>query len=382
MKSIFEYNPLFREALTRLQFRIDAASQENVRIFDQTWYEKHFTVGRLPHLRGEFDNVLGKHHITIAASTINGRAAEPLRMNQGFYEQRQKMFTHAHAFKLTSDEILELLDKVEIAKRNGDTKAVDYIVDVLFDHTKEAVDGVRARLDLIILSALSNEGVHSVTQDNDPQSPFIGTSMDFGLPAGNKAVVGSGKEWYNPTTGTWNAALQATLDPVVEISDVLKKQRTKIKTILTDEQTIDYICGTAKMKSYINSTLYPTQPLDLNMLNRWMRDHNKPVFEVVEREVCVQNGDHISDPITPFRKAQLVFLPENQIGTIETKYSDKERGIKDDGVKYANVGRIELRRMAYGERDGGEYYELLKAGVTAAPAMDTIDRILTLDTTK
>ena len=382
MKSIFDYNPIMHEALTRLQFRVDQASKENVNLFDETWYSKHFKMNTVPHIRGEFATVLGKKHITIAASTINGKSSEPIRMNQGFYEHAQKMFTHAHAFKMTSDEILGLLDVVEIAKKNGDKSAVNYIVDTLLNHTKEAVDGVNARLDLIILSALSNEGVHTITKENDPQSPFVGMSMSFGLPEANKAVVGADKKWYNATAKTWNSVLQSTIDPIVEINDVLKRQRTKIKKILLDEATLDFIMGCDKMKNYVNSVLYPNMPLDINMLNAWMRQHNKPEFEVVYREICVQNGDSISEPIAPWRTGQLVFIPDEQIGTIETKFTEKERGIVDEGVKYANSGRIELRRMAYGERDGGEYYELLKAGITAAPAMDTIDRILTLDTTK
>ena len=107
-KSIFEYNEAFKQALRRTQFRIDAASKKNVEIFGKTWYENHFAMGRVPHMLSDFDTILGKMHLTIAASTINGRSAEPLRMNQGFGKIAQKMFTHAHAYKMDADEIREL----------------------------------------------------------------------------------------------------------------------------------------------------------------------------------------------------------------------------------------------------------------------------------
>lgn len=386
MKSIFEYNPLMRDALERVQYRIDAASKENVDLFGQTWYKKHFKVNPIPHIRGEFDTILGAAHITIAASTINGRALEPLRAKGELAELRQKMFKHAHAYKLTADEILNMLDKAEIIKRNGgaqgEAQAVAFLADQLMDNTLEAANGVDARLDYIILSALSNGGKHAVTQKNDPQSPFVGLTMDFGLPAANQAVVGAGNEWYNETSGQWNTALQATLDPIKEINDVLKKSRKRMQTILVDEDTLEYIMGCEKLKTYLNNQLtFPNEPIDIVKLNAYMTAHQKPTFEVVYREIDIQNGDEVETQ-TPWRTAQLVFLPSNQIGTIETKFTDKERGIQDENVKYANIGRIELHRMAYGEYEASEYYELLKAGITAAPSFTTFDQVLTLDTTK
>lgn len=386
MKSIFEYNPLMRDALERVNYRMEAASKENVDLFGQVWFKKHFRINPVPHIRGEFDTMLGAAHITIAASTINGRSLEPLRAKGKLAEVRQKMFTHAHAYKLTADEILNLKDKAEILKKNGgeqgEAQAVKFLTDELYNYTQEAVNGVYARLDYIILSALSNEGKHAVTSDNDPQSPFAGLTMDFGLPAANCAVVGENNEWYDPDTKQWNTELQATLDPIKEINDVLKKSRKRMQTILLDEDTLEYIMGCAKLKTYLNNQLtFPNEPIDIVKLNAYMKAHQKPTFEVVYREIDIQDGDEVTTQ-TPWRTAQLVFLPSNEIGTIETKFTEKERGIQDDEVKYANVGRVELHRMAYGEKEASEYYELLKARITAAPSFVTFDQVLTLDTTK
>lgn len=387
-QSIFELNSMFKDALKRVQFRMEAASKREVELFDKPWYEKYFPMGKYPHLKGDFNTVLGKSHITIAASTLNGRASEPLRMTEGYEELAQKMFYHGHAFKLTSDEILDMQDMAEIIRKTqGSEEAMNYIVNKIFDHTGEAINGVKARLDIIILSALSNEGVHKITKENDPQSPFVGKEMHFGLPDENSALADAGKVWYNAQTGVWNAALQdkeTGLDPIEEIDSIVRPFRSKFKTqkILLDDATLRFILGMGKLKGYLNSLLYPSQPISIEMANNWLRDHDLPIFEVVRREVNIQDGDELH-AITPWRTAQMVFLPEaNRIGTIETKFSDRERGLISEGVTYANYGRIETRRMSYGEKEGGEYYELLKAGITAAPSFDTIDRILTFDGSK
>lgn len=372
--SIFEYNSIFKEAAKRVKFRLDMASKEHYEIFAQPWYKKHFKFGAVPHQSKDFKTILGKLYLPVAASTINDRSAEPLRMNQGFTEMAQTMMTHAHAYKLTADELRSLLDMARLAKEQQDIDAVEYIANVLMNHVKMAVEGVDARLDTIILGALSNEGTFTFTADNDPGSPFVGETIAFGMNRTKQcASVGAGNEWV--------AGNESKVDPIVEIDDVLQRQRTPIKTILTDRDTLRFLLRTDAMKGYINSTLYPNQPISVPAVNRWMADNGLPTFEVVEREVGIQKNNNINI-ITPFKAGQLVFLPETQIGTIETCLSDAEVGLASEGVKYANYGRTEVRRLTQGEKENAAYCEITKASLTAAPAMDTIDRILTLDTTK
>lgn len=370
-KSIFDRNAVFGQALRKTKFRIDAASKMNVEIFGKTWYENHFPMGKVPHLLSDFDTILGKMHLTIAASTINGKSAEPLRMNEGFNKLAQKMFTHAHAFKMESDEIRELYLMAKAAEENADVQAVDYIADVLFDHSKAAVQGVRERLDLIILYLLSHGGDFTFSADNDPQSPFIGDTIHFGIPAENKdALTGD---------DTWIASHAATVDPVAVINEVCSKSRIKMQKILMDRPTMLFILSTAAMKNYLNTTQRPNLPLSLPQVNDWLNAFGLPSIEVVEKTSLIQNGRGLSE-YTPWKAGALCFIPDNQIGTIETRLSDAEIGIKSEGVSYANYGRIELRRMTIGEKENSDFAEIIKASITAAPSVDTARNILCLDT--
>lgn len=372
-KSIFEYNPIFKEAMERVVFRLEAASKEHINIFGQPWYKKHFTMGSVPHTEKDFKTILGQLHLPVAASTINDRAAEPLRMNQGFEDLKQTMFTHAHAYELDTDKILELMKLADLAEKNSDISAVDYIANYLMDQTGAAVDGVDARLDIIILGALSNKGKFTFSAENDPGSPFIGQTIDFGMKTSHCAEVGSGHEWVQEHL--------ESVDPIVELEEVLSRQRRKINTILTDADTVRFIRRTKAMKNYINSTQYPNQPVSLGALNSWMKDNQYPTFEIVEREVGIQRNGKI-DTFVPFKAGQMVFLPENQIGTIETCLTPAQRGLKSEGVEYSYYGRTEVRRLTQGEKENSDYREITKATLIAAPSMNTIDQILTLDTTK
>lgn len=370
--TLFE-SSLYQEAAERVRYRLEEASKQEVEIFGQPWWQKHFVYGATPHTLSNFKTILGKMHLTIAASTIDGKSAEPLRMNQGFESIEQSMFTHAHSFKLESDQIREMIMLVNTATDNNRERVIDYITNTLFGITKEAVNGVHARLDYIILSALSNAGKFTFTAENDPQSPFVGKTIDFGMPSSNYAEVGTGNEWIE--------ANKDIIDPLKEIDDITSNSIVDLKKILVDRQTMNYIRKTKAMQSYINSTLYPTKPLSESIINDWLSANGYPVFEVVERKVAVQNGDSLATQ-TPWKTGQLVFLPEEQIGTIETRQSDAELGMESEGVKYSNYGRIEVRKFTQGERENTNYCEITKASITAAPSMDTIDNIFVLNTQK
>lgn len=373
-QSIFEYNDVFKQALRKTKFRLDAASAQNVEVFGKTWYDKHFQFGPVPHLMKEFNTILGKLHLTIAASTINGKSGEPLRMNEGFNKIAQKMFTYAHAYKMEGDEIRELMLMAEAAAKNADIKAVEYIANVLFNQYGEAVKGVRERLDIIILEALSHEGKYAWTADNDPQSPFIGQEISFGFKAENMGSVGAGNEW---TSGH-----QSNIDPVKEIDDVLKQHPLiGAYKILLDRASMLYVLGCPKMKGYINSTYYPNTPLTEKTVNAWMAEQGLPTFEVVNKVCRVQDGDVLKS-YTPWKAGQLVFIPQEQIGTIETAFTDAELGMKGAGVDYQHYGRIETSRYTQGEKENADYAEITKARLIGAPSFDTAESIMALDTTK
>lgn len=372
MQTIFESNPQFKEALRKVNFRMDEASKQNVEIFGKTWAEKHFTYGNLPHISKDFKTLLGKMHLTIAASTINGRSAEPLRMNKGFEELAQKMFTHAHAYKMEADYIRDLMLRAKAAVNVSEKQVVEYLTKEIFDQQTEVVNGVRARMDIIILEALSNHGKFTFTKENDPQSPFIGTTIDFGFDQSKKGTVGSGN--------TWIEANKATVDPIKEIDSVLKQNRlVKPKKILTDYSTLLFMESCDKMKGYLNSTTYPNEPISEDRINRWLAEHNMPTIEVVDFICGVQDGDEVYDYI-PWKEGQLVFIPQDNLGTIETAYSDAELGMKSDGVQYNHYGRIETRRFVQGEKENSDYAEITKGSMIGAPSFVTAKNIITLDT--
>lgn len=376
MATLLDFNPIFKEASKTVNFIIDEASKQNKEIFGKTWHEKYFTMGAMPRLTKDFKTILGKMDYTIAASTIDERASEPVRVTGGLSKVERSMFTHAHAYRHDHDMIRELMLMVRMAKTNSELEAArKYITDYLLDSAKEAVLGAKARFDIIILEALTNGGLYTFSQDNDPGSPFVGDTIDFRMPTANKGTVGG--------ANVWNETNQATVDPLKEISDVMKQHPLlKFGKILIDQDMANYLMGCAKYKGYINNQLtYPNMPITLEDINRFQAAHGFPVFEVVNCIVGIQHDYTVKD-YAPFKKGQLLFAPDGQLGTIETLVPDSDLGMVSDGVKYSKYGRYELREIRYGEKENTNYTEITKCSITGAPSISTINKMCVLDTTK
>lgn len=382
MATILELNEIFKTASQNVNYRMDAASKAKVEIFGKTWHEKYFPMGAAPRLQSEFKTILDKMHFTIAASTIDGRAAEPVRVKQGLSKVERSMLTHAHAFRHDHDEIRDLVIMTQLAIANkaanpdGYKQALQAVENYLMNSVSDAVLGVKARLDIIILEALTHEGKFTFTEENDPGSPYVGEQIDFRMPAENCGKVGSGNEWTEANV--------EKVDPVKEISEVqLAHKRTKFAKILVRQETVNYMLRTKAYKEYINNQLTsPNQPLTLDRINSWNSANGFPVFEVVNCMVGVQHDYKVED-YEPFKLGMMVFVPETTngtLGTIETLIPDSQLGMKSDGVTYKDYNRIEVRELRYGEKENSNYTEITKGSLTGAPSISAIAQIVSLDT--
>lgn len=363
MANFFDTND-YLNALKRVNVRMEEASKRNANIFGETWYTKHFTVNPVPHPTNEFKTILHQMNLPIAASTINQHSTEPLRMKDGLASLEQSMFTYAHGYRLDIDELRELILMKHLPGQ--EQNALTGIFNKVLDITGKCVDGVHARLDVLTMGALSNAGKFTFTKDNDPASPFIGKTIDFGFdPKHDLEETDGALQWTDA-----NAASTA-IDPVVLIDSICQQSPIKLTKILTDKSVVNFLLKSATMKAYLNSTLHPNMPISLEAINSFLSTHGLPTFEVVERRVRIQK-DADTYEITPWAAGKLLFVPSDKFGTIETGMTDNEMGFPSEGVTYGHYGRIETSRFRLGEKEQSSYAEIYKARLTAVPAINGI----------
>ncbi len=368
-----EYNffnsPIFQEALKEVGYRMDAASQRNVEIFGKTWYGKHFSMAEFAKTKDEFSALLGQMHLDIAASTINRNAAPPVRPLDGFGLVKAEMLTFAHTYPMQDEDIRAIVEYSRYYNRSSERRQViDYITKKLWNVRQKAINGVNERLDIMILGLLSNEGKFTFTKENDPNSPFIGKTINFGFDESHAASV----------TTDWTDANKATVDIIADIAAVIENADHKPTKMLMRRSTLNFILSTAILKRYINGTDNASRLIVEAQVNAELERLGLPTIEVVDKLSRTIDGT-AENKFNPFTDGKILFVPEDNFGTIEHLITNHDLGIDDDGVTYGKYNHIEVASWMQGLKEGTSHTEFVSASLTGTPIWENALDCYSLD---
>lgn len=234
---------LFGALTQNVQARIDAASELNKRIFDNVIYAKYLDWD-VPTIGLDFEEIIGKYNLTVAASTIGDNAKEPILGSYGLDTVKEKVLNHAITLPMSIQDyrkVLQILDSKSIS----DEQKKKQLIDLMWGNVKRVVNGVEAKLDIIFLGALSNCGVFNFNNENNPEGGVRG-EINYNMPASN--IASSVKEWTEGNLDTVDCMedIQAILD--------VAEDRTVLGKILCAPSVISYMCRSKKMKQMIWGT--------------------------------------------------------------------------------------------------------------------------------
>lgn len=363
----FVYSSLFGELTRNVQARIDAASLKKKQLFDQSVYEKYLDWDT-PTIGLNFEELIGKYNITIAAPTIGDDSKESLLDTNGLETFASKVLKHAITRPMTINEyrkVLALLD----SKSMSDAAVKQELVNIMWGMVTEPVNSVKSKIDMIFLGALSNEGVFTFDDNNNPEGGVKG-SINFNMPAENIATA----------TTQWTEANISTVDCFSDIQELLDaaEDKTSIDALLIAPSKLSYMMRTPKLKQVIFGTDKSASPLTLATLNTFMESNDLPRFEKIRRKVVVKNGAVLTT-VTPWNAKNIVAVPSGKLGIIKNAYADSELK-QESGVAYSNYGRIRVSQWGVGETQGSNGVEFCKAESRSLPVITEIDGIYTLKT--
>lgn len=366
MDEVF-FSSIFGELTKNVQIRFDAASEAHKRLFDTVLYDRYLDWD-LPTIGLDFEEIIGKYNITIAAPTIGEDAKEAIIGSEGLQTMRERMVNHAISLPMTIQtyrKILQLLDSKSIP----DEAKKQQLIKLMWGDVMTVVGGIHGKLDMIFLRALSNGGTFTFDNESNPEGGVRGT-IDYKQPAENIATVNK----------AWTSANIDTVDCFEDIQAILDAASDKVvlDRILCAPQIISYICRSKQMKKMIFGSDKSSSILLQRDLNEWMQSNGFPVFEPIRRQIRVQNGA-TSSVYEPWVKANMVFVPAGKLGVIKTAYSNNELK-PEPGVAYSNNGRIRVSQWGVGETQGSNGVEFTKAESISLPVITEINGIYTLKT--
>lgn len=358
---------LFGELTKNVQARIDAASELNKRIFDQVIYSK-FMDWDTPTVGLDFEEIIGKYNITVAAATIGERSKEPVLGAYGLETVKERVLNHALTLPMSMQDyrkILQLLDSKSIS----DEQKKKQLVDLMWGGVERVVNGVEAKLDIIFLGALSNCGVFTFDETNNPEGGVRG-EINYNQPTTNIAT----------STTKWKEANIETVDCMEDIQAILDAAEDKsvLGKILCAPSRISYMCRSKKMKQMIWGTDKSSKIVQLKDINDYMESNGYPTFEKVRRQVKIQKGETLTS-LTPWNANNIVFVPAGKLGVVKNAWADNELNPESD-VAYSNYGRIRVSQWHVGETKGANKGEFTKAESLSLPVITEMENIYTLKT--
>lgn len=358
---------LFGELTRNVQARIDAASELNKRIFDNVIYRR-FMDWDTPTVGLDFEEIIGKYNLTVAAATIGENAKEPILGSYGLETVKERVLNHAVTLPMTVQEyrkILQLLDSKSIS----DQQKKKQLIDLMWGGVTRVVNGVEAKIDIIFLGALSNCGVFTFDSTNNPEGGVRGT-INFNMPDTNIAQ----------SKTQWTESNLETVDCMEDIQAVLDAADDKaiLGKILLAPSKVSYMCRSKKMKQMIWGTDKSSKIVQLKDINEYMESNGYPTIEKMKRQCKIQNGNVLT-PYTPWNANNIVFVPDGKLGVVKNAYADNELKPESD-VAYSNYGRIRVSQWHVGETKGANKGEFTKAESLALPVLTEVENIFTLKT--
>jgi len=358
---------IFGELTKNVQIRFDAASELHKKLFDNVIFEQ-FLDWDTPTIGLNFEELVGQYGITVAAPTIGDSSKEAILGTEGMQSLAEKIIHHAITRPMTIEDyrkVLQILD----SKSLPDTQKKQQLINLMWGQVKTPVDSVLAKIDMIFLRALSNEGNFTLDATTNPEGGVRGT-ISFNQPAGNIATSGT----------PWTRANLSTVDCFEDIQAILDAAQDQVvfSKILCDPALISYMTRSALIKKMIWGNDKSAKIVQLRDLNEYMQSNDYPIFVPIRRQVRIQNGTAMS-PYKPWVTANMVFVPEGKLGLVKNAYANSELR-QEPGVAYSNYGRVRVSQWGVGETQGSNGVEFAKAEAFALPVITEMNGIYTLKT--
>ncbi len=359
---------IFGELTRNVQARFDAVSKLNKEIFDKVVY-REFLDWDTPTVGLDFEELIGKYNITVAAATIGENSKEPIIGANGLDTVKERVLNHAITRPMTMQDyrkILQILDSKSIS----DEQKKKELINLMWGDVTWVVNGIEAKLDTIFLGALSNCGIFKFDNDNNPEGGVRG-EINYNQPVANIAQ----------STTKWTEDNIDTVDCMEDIQAVLDaaENNSTLGKILCAPSRISYMCRSKKMRQMIWGTDKSAKIVQLKDLNDYMESNGYPTFAKVKRQVRIHNGGNQFTTLSPWNANNIVFVPSGKLGTVKNAYSDNELNPESD-VAYSNYGRIRVSQWHVGETKGANKGEFTKAESLSLPVITEMGSIYTLKT--
>lgn len=365
-----KYSSIFGKLTEMIQLYFDAVSEKNKKLFDNVVITKYCDWDT-PSAKFDFEAILGRYNISVAAPTIGLYSKEAVLGSEGLETFKAEVLHHALDLPMKEKDLREVMSIMESGLLTDEVKK-QKLIKLMFGDVDTVVASIYSKLDLIFLGALSNEGVFELNATNNPEGGVRGT-INYNQPAENIQTADT----------EWTEANIDTVDCFEDIQEMLALASDKVTLakILLSPAKMHYMLRTKKMKQLIWGTDKSSRMVNMKEVNDYLQENDYPILEPIRRTVKIQNGRSYTE-LKPWNTKNIVFVPGGKIGSIKNALDSTElKNVRPEpGLSVSKYERVIVKKWCKGESDGSNHVEHTKAESYSLPVFDEIQGIYTLKT--
>ncbi|WP_256013115.1 major capsid protein [Desertivirga xinjiangensis] len=332
-------------------------------LYAESYWRTYLEWG-LPQTELTFSTAIGRARIEAAASLVDPDAPAPLRSRNALEKLDGKIPTMKEKFALNQDDYRKL--KALEALPISDESKKQALIKALWDDMKNAALSTDRRLDIMFFQGVSTFAIDA-TLLNNPDGVAYGSIPLLAKPSQKRGVA---KVWTDPTA-----------DPFTDIEDLVAYAATfgrSFKEIWIDLEMWLSMKKLTAVKSAISGYQNPGSNKNFvvteSSVNEYLVSNKLPMIKILNIRKGIEK-DGIIDAINPFKKENVVFIPDGKLGIVHNAIAIEEWE-KVEGINYAKYDRALLSKW----RDNDPWREYTNVELNAFPALESIDGIYILQT--
>lgn len=345
------------------------------RVYKKLFWPTFFPLKSTPFLT--YETLVGSRGHRVAADVVAYDVSAPLKTRRTVSKLSGEIPSIRMKKKMTEID----LNTYTILKAQARPEQKS-LLDLVFGDVDDCVDGANARLEWIILQALS-KGQITLSKVTNAAGVVTEEAIDFGLLDANKeVVVGDG------TDNLWTVAFAATSKPITDIEAVMEEarkigvtprymlmNRSKWLAFRVSQQVKDFVVPFALW----GGPNVKRAPI-LEMANDALKSEGFPIIIIIDTMISYEDVNHTIVPVDPWldsnsKDRYVTFLEDLKCGDMLHGPIAEETNPPKQVVQ-AKKGPILISKWS----DVDPVAEYTKSELNAFPSWPTIDRVLSLDT--
>ena len=264
----------------------------------------------------KYETLIGQTGVAVAGDIVSYNSSAPIKSRKVLGKLAGNIPSVRIMRTMTEDDMNDYIQFRALATSD----AHKALLKLIYDDVSFCASGCLARLEWLVLQALSSGSV-SLTNTNNA-GIVTEHAIDFQIPASHKRVIKTAT-----ATRTWDNSTATNPLPLTDIKvvcDLARDNGTRIQYIIMNQTTFAAMIATSQVVNmcapymgfgYLGTTSFAPTPT-LAAVNAYLTAQSLPQIRVIDQRVTLENRDFTQTTVDPWTDYNVLFLPDLACGNM------------------------------------------------------------------